>query len=242
MWRTRVFAVSDSEIVLERPAAVGKVIDFLPGTSVIGVIAVGQNRWMFRSEILPAGPGRPGVNTPFNSMRIAMPTSVERCQRRDFFRTSTASLSMPGVECWPLKDPITVVSAEVANRAMIVAAEINGQAPITSELTLPDVGQSFRARLMNIGGGGIGLQVARADISSTGRSPLLWVRLDLRPMIAAPLGLTTRIAHTHVDHEQNLYIGLAFDFSFNASHKDFVSQQLERCVAGIKRPDFRAAA
>lgn len=242
MWRSRVLSVSDTEIVLERPAAVGKIFDFAVGTPLVGVIAVGQNRWMFRSAVLGVNSARPGVGGFFNSMRIRMPEKVDRCQRRDFLRTPTASLSLPEVECWPLRDPTSVVAAEVANRAMIAAAEATGQAPVLSELTLPDVGPSFRARLMNIGGGGIGLQIPKEDVSATGRSPLLWVRLDLRPSVAAPLGITTRIAHTHMDHEQNLYMGLAFDFSFNAGHKDFVSSQLERCVANLKADPRRAAA
>lgn len=242
MWRSRVYSVSDREIVLERPAAVGKVFEFAPGTSVVAIIAVGQNRWMFRSTILGAAAGRPGATVPFSSMRIAMPESVERCQRRDSFRTPTATLQLPEAECWPLRDPTSVVAAEVANRAMIAAAEAIGQAPVLGELTLPDVGPSFKARLMNIGGGGIGLQVPKSEVASTGRSPLLWIRVDLRPSVAAPLGFTTRIAHTHIDHEQNIYLGLAFDFSFNAGHKEFVCRQLERCVADLMGPSRRKAA
>ncbi len=233
MWRSRVLSVSDDEIVLERPAVVGKVFDFAVGTPVVGIIAVGQNRWMFRSSVLGTNGSRPGLGGFFNSMRIRMPDSVERCQRRDSLRTSTAALNLPEVECWPLRDPTTVVAAEVANRALITGAESSGQPLVSSELLLPDVGPSFKAKLMNLGGGGMGLQVAKSDASGTGRSPLLWVRVDLRPAIAAPLGVTARIAHTHMDHEQNHYLGLAFEFSFNPAHREFVTSQLTRCVEGI---------
>jgi hypothetical protein len=56
------------------------------------------------------------------------------------------------------------------------------------------------------------------------------MRLDLRPEIAAPLGITGRVAHTHLDHEQRLHLGLAFDFSFNLGHKDFVIGQISGYV------------
>ena len=46
--------------------------------------------------------------------------------------------------------------------------------------------------------------------------------MDLRPDIAAPIGVTTRLAHTHIDSAHNLYAGLAFDFSHNLSHRKFV--------------------
>lgn len=49
--------------------------------------------------------------------------------------------------------------------------------------------------------------------------PFIWLRVDLRPEIAAPVGVTVRLAHTHIDSAHNLYAGMAFDFTHNMSHR-----------------------
>jgi hypothetical protein len=52
--------------------------------------------------------------------------------------------------------------------------------------------------------------------------PFLWLRVDLRPDIPAPIAVTCRVAHTHIDSSQNVYAGLAFDFSHNTGHRQFI--------------------
>jgi hypothetical protein len=47
-------------------------------------------------------------------------------------------------------------------------------------------------------------------------------------VIPAPLEMTCRLAHTHSDHEQNVYCGMAFEFDLNPSHKAFVVDQISR--------------
>ena len=48
-------------------------------------------------------------------------------------------------------------------------------------------------------------------------------------------GFTARLVHTHVDSTQSLYAGMAFEWSFNPAHRDFVIEQICRCVAMIQR-------
>jgi len=246
IWRVRIVSLSADEILIEEPAALGKTIHLEDGLELVGIIALGQNRWMFRTRVL----GRKLFN--LNSMRritalrLAMPDAVERCQRRNFYRVSTIGLHLPVVECYPVIDPASVMLAETANRLQItelltgaVAGSIGKGAE--SEV-LPQVGPSFSAKLVNLGGGGVGLLVNPRDRGALEARPLLWLRIGLAPHVPAPLGVAARIRHTHIDSAQNIYAGMAFDFTGNAEHQKFVVDQLCRCVAMVQRDQLRRLA
>jgi hypothetical protein len=237
VWRVRLMSLAPGAMLVEQPCAAGRVLGVAPGTPVTGMIVVGQNRWAFSSRVLAEGPGAFAGRC---GLRIEMPERVERCTRRNFERADIAGLRTPMVECWPLLDPASVIPAEVANRALVVDAERTGEvaagdAPAAeAALVLPEVGPRFHARLANIGGGGMGLIVPREGAAAMDRSRLVWLRVDLRPIVRAPLGITAKIAHTHLDSAQNLYVGLAFEFSFHPAHRDFVVAQMERFVKTLQ--------
>ncbi len=251
VWRVRIAALTDDEIHVEKPSAVGHAIDFPPGLTLVAAMAIGQNRWMFHTRALgPLGASRDGPRwTSPAILRLAMPEQVERCQRRSFYRISTAEVALPRVECWALLDPSSVVVAEVANRALIhdlSAADITGARPSPAlhddPLVLPEVGPKFSARLMNLGGGGAGLMIDRNDSSALERSRLFWVRIDLTPHIAAPIAVTTRLAHTRLDSSMNIHAGMAFEFTFHPTHKQFVVDQITRYVGALQRQQQALAA
>lgn len=226
VWRSRVTSISEHDIVLERPVTMGRAIHLQAGLDLVCVMAVGQNRWMFRSQTLPpTGPG---------TLRLAMPSAVERCARRNFLRVSTIELRPPLVECWPLLDHGSVTLAEIANRTLVSELESRPATPADDSQILPEVGPGFRALLMNIGGGGVGLMIERADTAALEHARAFWLRIDLRPQVAAPLAMCTRLAHTHIDSEQNTYAGLSFDFPAGTAHRDFVVEQICRYVAKLQ--------
>lgn len=250
VWRVRLMQVTDNELVVERPSAAGKAFSIPENVELVGVMVIGQNRWMFKTRTLnratPGGRNGPSQGILGGCLRVAMPDHVERCTRREFNRVSIAELHLPRVEVWPLLEPSSVIAAEEANRAMIHSLEKSGKVSRTgtnenSELTLPVVGPKFHASLMNLGGGGLGLLVEKSEAQAAGRAKLVWMRLDLRPGLAAPLGLTAKIVHTHIDSTQSLYAGVSFEFAFHQSHREFVIEQIERYIANLQAPK-RAAA
>ncbi len=175
-----------------------------------------------------------------------MPDTVERCSRRSFFRISTANLNLPGVQCWPLLDPGSVAAAEAANRAEIndLLVSNSSASPLLDpeRLLLPEVGPMFKASLLNLSGGGLGLMLSNKESGALSSRPYLWMRLDLRPGIPAPIAMTARVAHTHVDSGQNLYAGMAFDFSHNPSHKGFVIEMMARYIDVMQRQQRGSSA
>lgn len=223
-WRVKIVHMREDAIIVEPPAACGATIPLSPNVKLIAAMTVGQNRWMFHTTTLghTQAAGQSG-----RLLVLRMPENVERCTRRDFFRISTVHLKLPTVQCWPLLDPTSVVSAEVANRAQIAdlthTGEISGyELEGPDSILLPNVGPMFKAHLLNMSGGGLGLLLRPEEGRALSSRPFLWLRVDLRPDIPAPVGVTVRLAHTHIDSGHNLYAGMAFDFTHHASHRQFV--------------------
>lgn len=230
-WRVRILGLSETEMVLERPTALNTPFVFEAGTPLTCVMAIGQNRWMFKTQVTGATVigARSGLGV--TALRVQMPEQVERCSRRSSMRVSTAELNLPKVECWTLLDPTTAVTAELANRAYIEElndATISGKAVPAMMTAMPQVGPGFTSKLVNIGGGGAGLVVGKNESGAVQGTRLCWFRLDLTPEIPAPIAVSGRIVHTHIDSEQNMYCGVAFEFGLNPAHREFVANQLGR--------------
>ena len=241
VWRVKLLQLTEDEMVIEHPGAMGQAFRIDNGIELIGMMSVGQNRWMFETVVL----GKTENETRYGSfpaLRIKMPEKVVRCMRRNAERTSIAHIELPTVECWKLLEPISAVPVEVANRVQIEELHRNGGTANASSdpMALPSVGPKFEARLANLGGGGVGLivpQEYRAEIDS---GKVFWIRMDLRTSIPAPLVMTTKLAHSHIDSAQNTIAGMAFEFGYNNQHKGFVVQQISKYLGSLQ-PQRKAA-
>ncbi len=236
VWRVRLLDLTPDEIIVEQPTTLGQVIRLEPGVELVAILAVGQNRWMFTTKHLGPALRPAGNRSAVPGMRLTMPDSVERCQRRNYYRMETRALNLPEVDVWPLLDPKSVLVAERANELRL-RADGDGfagehLAPLATdpEALMPEVGPRFTATLLNIGGGGVGLRVDPQVGQALGHHKLFWLRLSLPPELTTPICATCKLAHTSVDSTQHLYAGLAFDFSFNPAHQRFVVEQICRFI------------
>ncbi|MBG82968.1 MAG: hypothetical protein CMJ40_00305 [Phycisphaerae bacterium] len=235
--RCRVLSIDDEAIRVEAPVALGRTIEIPKGVELVAMMAVGQNRWMFRTHSLQwhSCAGRMDARA---EIELAVPNRVERCQRRRDYRVETASLDLPSVQLWPLLDPSTVVLAERVNEAAFLR-ELDGMdSPLcrlgdgeVDDEILPEVGPSFPARLVNLGGGGVGLTVEDSYAGSLGRKSLFWMRFGLPPMLTTPVCATARLVHSHMQSDRQTYAGMTFDFSANPAHKRVVVRQILQAIA-----------
>ena len=238
IWRVRLLKVSERELLVEQPVALGQEVPVAPEVELVAIIAIGQNRWMFQSKNLGTEQYKNQQGKMVTAIRLQLPDEVQRCQRRNFYRAETVGLHLPEVELWPLLDPKSVVLAERANeleyQASIETAE-NAETPSALELddedVMPEVGPQFTATMLNIGGGGVGVRIKPADTATVTRHKLFWVRIKLPPELTVPVCTSTKLVHTHLDSTQHVYAGLAFDFTFNPAHERFVGNQICRFIA-----------
>jgi hypothetical protein len=242
IWRVRVLGITDHDILVEQPSTLGHTVRLSPGADLVGLIAIGQNRWMFRTVNLGEGETVAAGGRTLRGYRLRMPASVERCQRRNFYRISTVGLVLPKVDVAPVIDPASAAVAETANRCHIADlldqnAGLGPAAP-SPQLT-PDIGPASSAVLVNIGGGGVGLLFERGEAAPLDASTLYWLRIGLLPHIPAPLAVCARLKHTHIDSAQRVYAGMAFDFAHGPAHEKFVVDQLLRYVALVQRDQLK---
>ena len=255
VWRVRLLGLSETDMLVEQPAALGHAIDIRDGIELIAVLCIGQNRWMFTTTNLEQCELQLSDRKSLPALRLAMPQNVQRCQRRNYYRVETAALSLPQVDIWPLLDPKSVLIAE---RACQVQAESAGQ-PTTitgpvkrtdeimasqegNDLVMPEVGPKFTAMLVNLGGGGVGLRVRSQDSQALAHHKLFWMRIVLPSELATPICASGKLVHTHMESNHDTYAGMAFDFSFNPMHQRFVVDQICRYIALQQRSQLQRFA
>ena len=242
VWRAKLISLRKDEILVAMPTAAGEPLPLEEGVKLLGIMAIGQNRWMFRTCCLGSEPARLNGRDTIG-LRLKMPESVERCQRRRDYRIGTDKLELPEVKAWPLLDPRSVALPERLCQLRMeryIAGETNPEAIQESDV-MPDVGPSFDATIVNIGGGGIGLQVVSGDASGISRHRLHWLKFQLPNTDGPELCVTAKLMHWHLEAGNSMYLGMMFDFSFNPSHRRFVTLQITRSVAIQQREQLRAA-
>ncbi len=257
IWRVRVLSVDEREVVVEHPAFSGKQFRLSMYTELVAGMTIGQNRWMFGTRVIGARQVRASNGRPVQGLILALPERVERCSRRSFYRVSTAEFSLPSVECWPLLDVTTAAPAEAANRLELQQKFAQqhsepaqqrtilapGQAQVVEPPSLlPEVGPQFSGRLVNISSGGVGLMFNSDCQSQVDRYSHLWCRVNLRPQLPAPVAITLKRIHTHLDATQKLYGGFSFDFTFHPEHQAFISELLGRYVELVEQHQRAAKA
>ena len=243
VWRAKLIGLTETEILVEMPTTAGEPLPLTKGVQLVGIMAIGQNRWMCRTSCVGTTTVR-ARGRDVTGLQLAMPTTMERCQRRRDFRISTDTLVLPTVSVWPLLDPRSVVFAERICQLRIERSLAGTDEPeaIEAEDAIPDVGPMLPATLVNIGGGGVGLKISGANAVGIGRHRLFWLRFPLPGVEGPQVCVTAKQMHWHLEAGGSTYMGMAFDFSFNPSHRRFVVQQITRAVAIQQREQFRASA
>jgi hypothetical protein len=135
-------------------------------------------------------------------------------------------------------EPASVIPAERLT-AVDFERELDGMcgdvAPSLDEDLMPTIGPEYAGRIVNLGGGGLGLAVGVEDAGVIGRYANWWIQFELLPSVVTPVRVTARVAHRHLRSDRSLYCGLCFDFSQNPSHRQVVARQIMRAIAGLQR-------
>jgi len=240
VWRVRVLDLATDEIAVDLPFALGRAIELPVGTEIVGAIAIGQNRWMFRSKVLGAWSPKAPFPRTHRGIRITLPDHVERCLRRSM-RVDVASITLPKVEMWPLLEPRTAMPAERASELAFKAAMAGERPAPMSDDMLPTVGPGFKASLINLGGGGLGVLVEPNDSAALSRHRMFWIRFTLGSIMPVPVCATARVVHTHMDSSHRIYAGISFDFDFNPAHQRVVAEQIVQAIARLTGAQRKAA-
>ena len=148
VWRVRVLDLTEDTITIEQPGAMGQSFNIQKGVELVGIMSVGQNKWMFETTVIDTTFNQTRSGT-FPALKISMPEKVVRCMRRHADRTSIAHIDLPTVECWKLLEPLSAVPVEVANRVQIEELVKSGQTKdaVDDQMALPQVGTQVHGSL-----------------------------------------------------------------------------------------------
>ena len=80
--------------------------------------------------------------------------------------------------------------------------------------------------------------VASGDAQAFQRHRVFWMRVPLPPVISSPICATAKMVHLHMSASQDYYAGMAFDFTFNPGHQQFVVNQISHYIAMQQRAQF----
>ncbi len=242
--RARVEEIRDDRILLDQPSTLGQPLDLQPGAALVGIISIGQNKWMFATTVIALFPPKAGAFKRSGTIAIKLPTSVERCPRRSFYRVSTLALDLPQVTAAPILEPATVPLAQAATREAFFQKleDPTADTTETQKFAKPTVGPEFEATLLNVGGGGLALLVSPDAKQNLNKQHLFWTQLPLGNLLPAPLGVAIKLRHTHLDSEQRVEAGFAFDFHADVSHERFIADQLSAYVRMLQRTNQAKAA
>jgi hypothetical protein len=240
VWRVRVLDLSETEVAVDLPFALGRAVELPIGTELVGAIAIGQNRWMFRTKVTGAWQPKAPYPRSHRAVRLTLPDHVERCLRRAT-RVDVAAINLPKVEIWPLLEPRSVLPAQRASEIAFRAALAGEKLAAPSDDLLPTVGPGFDATLVNLGGGGLGILVEPADAAALSRHRLFWIRFTLGDVMPVPVSCAARVVHTHMDSSHRIYAGVSFDFDFNPAHQRVVAEQIVHAIERLTTAQRKAA-
>ena len=213
--RTRLAAIEQGAIVVQRPSSAATRAALVPGRHVCLMFAAGPNRWTLYSRVEGFTLRPINDHTRLACLVLQWPREVSTVQRRAFFRAATASLDLPDVHLQPLIDDASAQAADLPARAR----------------------QPLRAQLVNISGGGLGLVVDHSAAPAANR--FLDYRCTLQlPTHDAPLELTVRHVHLRRNANETLYLGVMFVFD-DLVQQRHVADTICRFTTALQRRKLR---
>jgi hypothetical protein len=230
--RVKLLDFNAAGLVVERPERLDVGVYFTRGTRVRVLMPESRRRrfWEFTTTVrdilsLPPEPAalascamsQSGISgdhshglrsepiassaAPMRAMALVPPTQVHRAQRRSFYRVAIEGINLLPVQLTPVSE---AAAAHIALADDAPHAESNHESikPVYVE-----AGAAFHARLANISGGGVGVEVPRQHAHTAQTANRFSCVMSL-PRLPRPLVVDCVPVHRHLQSDGSLYMGL----------------------------------
>jgi hypothetical protein len=234
-WRVRIFEVSDDSIIVEHPYLANRPVPVRKGDFVMALAHRGNSRWSLRCPVLDLVEYTLNKTHSVDALQLGWPDEIHNAQRRDFFRVEASGQPTPTAEVCPVFKTSTCVNYETYCQQMH-KRKLRDEPP--EEPALPDIGQSFHGRVVDVSGGGMCIAVPRNVIPLLKVMPLLWLRVNL-PEVREPVYVVAQLAHYHIDDRGMVNLGLCFVFDHHRGHRKFISDVMCRFAADLQRSKLK---
>lgn len=219
-FRVRLLEFGDDVIRLEKPshAVAPEAGRWLrEGATVIVLVVDKSDRWEFTTRIKGFVMHDLSEKVKVSAIEIAPPTRMHSGQRRAFFRVSTAGVAMKPVRLTPIAVEATV--------------------PASQDATPKFPAQPFTGRLLNIGGGGMGVEAPQRVASQLADSVRYRCRLEL-PTVGEALEVNVKTVHLEPREGGTHYLGMRFEFE-DAADQRRCEQQVVRFTTWLQRQQIQ---
>ena len=255
-YQTRLLGVDSLGLVFQLPGRPGAVKYFRPGSVTEVLVADENQHWQFVSVVQGLVSYRLNARTEVQAVRIDDPYEVHRVQRREYYRVACAGSNVAPVLVEPLvvdvpgapgtgprversKAPGGPAHAAIAT---VPGRQIAAWRPGHHTVTLRagervDRRQGFQAKLINIGGGGMGLLAPPESIEVINSTDRFQCTLAL-PMLDDPLVLVVHCVHRKPIPNGTHVLGMRLQIDDRWEER-WCADQLMKCSAWLQRQHLR---
>lgn len=201
-YKVRLLALREGGMVVDRPAHREEARFFQPGALVRLLASQGPARWELMTHVLARVKFKLNDQAVVGALVLARPHEVHRVQRREFFRVSAAGVEMHDVRLSPISPPLLPMdSGDTDDRAALLEQPVLGPLPALAD---------FKGHLVNIGGGGMGVEAPRSASFTLEHALQYHCQLDLPSDQTTLKAIATRV-HLVKHDNGSYYMGLRFD-------------------------------
>lgn len=218
--RGRLLQITPDGLIVEKPRQAG-VGQLLTEGGRVQLIAMDQyNRWYLQARVVNANvEHRLNADTAVPAVQFSFPKDASNAQRRGCFRVVTDGLKIKDVVLTPKGDVCSVVPS--------------AQGPVSRA--------GFSAKLLNIGGGGIGVEAPEKATDRVASFSTFTAEVKL-PTSDKPMKLQAELVHLQTQYNGSHYLGLRFTFDREADRLrcedeicKFTSDLQRRQIQRLKR-------
>lgn len=190
--RVRLLARTGKGMVIDRPLGQAFTRHMVEGTRLHVLVADGPDRWEFHTTVLGTIQYRLNDATEVPAIAIGSVGSVRSAQRREYFRVTIGSVLVKSVRLTP------------------VLSDAQTQTGTDEAAGMQDV-KPFDAKLINIGGGGIGVITPQRVAWQLPLVRRYQCSLPL-PTRNTPVVIPADVVRLEEQEDGTTYMGLQFDF------------------------------
>lgn len=243
----RLLDFDDRGFLIERPQGKDAIRFMREGSPIFMLLIDGSQRLELASIVTELTRYQLNERMTVAAARLAMPHDVRSAQRRNYFRVMVSGLKL---------NPVTFIPPEVSPEAPAEASpeadpappEVSPEAEVRPEPTpessadapqedQPIEVRPFEAKLLNLGGGGVGVEAPRWVRQQLPLCDTYHCRLTL-PDIEDVITVVGKVVHCRPQQQDTVYLGVQFEFD-DPAQESAVVDQLVRFTTVVQRRQLR---
>lgn len=224
-YRSRLLLFNENGLIVERPTQADAAVHLAVGSRARLLAVQGDQRWEVWSTVTHYSSFSLNGTMKVTAIHLTPPADARTGQRRGYFRASAVSAKLDPILMTPIAPEGTDPAANV------------GESATPQQRALAAAFQPFKARLVNIGGGGVGIEAPQKAAPLVKAIKHYTCRLVL-PTLDEPVDVVARTVHLAPLEGGTHYMGMAFEFA-DRLQKQLLTARIQRFTADLERQQLQ---